>query len=303
MTLGIGSLLAEYRAMLKSTELEEVLDLVVFRPVAYLFVKSVQHTTITPNQVTLLSLILGLVSGWCYWQGTLTGFVVGSVLLFFTNVVDCADGMLARLKNCSSVIGYILDGMVDYITHIVVFVGLLHGLSEATGRPGYIWTIGVPAGVSFAWWCAMVDRFRGEWLEKVYGRRRDPAQEIRDLQEQVRVWRNAGSHYGQRFLVALYTFYVRLWYSGPFHRTPSYTDYGIPRETWAKARRPVLRMAVFMGPTMHLSLIMLAGWLNRMEYYVWTALVFGTLWGVVVLVTRLAVDRRLLADALKGARN
>ena len=300
--MGIKSLYREYRRTLKGVELEEYLDLVLFRPIAYLYVRAIKDSRITPNQVTLFSLVLGLAAGWCYWHGTTVWLIAGSVCLFFNNVLDCADGMLARLRGGGSLIGYIVDGVADYLTDIALMVGLLHGLATVTGRPGFVWGIGVPAGISWAWWCAMVDRIRNEWLEKVYDRRRDPAAELAELEALVRRWRREGSHYGQRVLVYLYAAYVRLWYSGPIHDRNG-AAFGVPTAAWIERRKPVLRMAVLMGPTMQRSLIMVAGWLGHMEYFVWTVLVFGTVWGLIVMLARAAADNRLATMALKGVRD
>ncbi len=82
--------------MLKATEVEEGLDLILYRPLAFGLVKAVQPTPITPNQITFASLIMGLASGYCYWQGTPQYLLWGAILLFLTNLFDCADGMLAR---------------------------------------------------------------------------------------------------------------------------------------------------------------------------------------------------------------
>ena len=75
----------------------------------------------------------------------------------------------------------------------------------------------------------------------------------------------------------------------------------IPLDTWMAARRPILFMAALMGPTMHLFLIMMAGVFNKLDWYLWFALVFGTSWGLVVLTIRAAIDRRLAARFAKGA--
>ena len=53
----------EYRSSLKMIEVEELLDLVFYRPLAYLFVKAVYHTNITPNQISLIALIIGSIGG------------------------------------------------------------------------------------------------------------------------------------------------------------------------------------------------------------------------------------------------
>jgi len=294
----LQSYFKQYRSMLKATELEEGLDLILFRPFAFVLVKIFQPTRVTPNQITLYSLILGLISGYCFWQGTTGWVLIGAIFLFWTNVFDCADGMLARVRGSSSVIGYILDGMVDYITHIVVFVSILHGLSLRTGDPGFIWGIGVPAGLSFAWWCAMVDRFRNQWQARVYKKRNDPVEEVRGLREISAEWKATGTHPGQRVLINFYTFYVSLWYSGPVHsQTGDFQESHLER--WKSLRQPVMRMAIFTGPTMHLFLIIIAGLTDTLLWYVWFALVFGTLWGLVVLALKFWTERKFRLETEK----
>ena len=287
--------------MLKAPELEEPLDVVVFRPLAFVLVKVLALSRTTPNQVTLAALVPGLASAWCFWQGTSGGFFAGAVLLFATNVLDCADGMLARARGSSSLTGYILDGLVDYIIQGTLMVCLLHGVAAHLGDPLLVWLVGVPAGLSFAWWSAMVDRIRNEWLERVCGRRRDPHAELAELQAGAEAWRRDGTHRADRLLIRFFAAYVRLWYTAP--RRLQLFESDEPTALWRQRRRHLLRMAVLMGPTMHLSLIMAAGVLGHPEWYLWTALVFGTTWGLTVLALRAIVDRSSLFLAPREFRS
>jgi phosphatidylglycerophosphate synthase len=275
--------------MLKVRELEEPFDIILYRPPAFILVKVLALGRITPNQVTLAALVPGLAAAWCFWQGTPAGYLAGAILLFCTNVLDCADGMLARVRGTSSLTGYILDGLVDYIIQAAVIVGLLVGLAGQLGDARMSWLVGVPAGLSFAWWSAMVDRMRNEWLERVYDRRRDPHKELSELQAQAAIWRHEGGHHGDRLLIWFFWLYVRLWYTAPSHLHLFECDE--PAQLWQQRRRPLLRMAVLMGPTMHLTMIVIAGILGRPDWYFWTALVFGTSWGLTVLLLRAIVDR------------
>ncbi len=299
MSRGFGALRDEYRSMLKVPEVEEILDLAVYRPAAYGLVKAVQPTSVTPNQITAVSLVLGIVSGACYWQGTPTFILVGAILLFLTNLFDCADGMLARVRGTSSLTGYLFDGLVDYTTNTAVLIGMLHGLHAYSGRTDFVWLVGVPGGLSYAWWCAMVDRFRNDWLDKVYGRRRDPRVELAEMRRQAAAF-PVETHIWDRILIKAYGIYVKLWYSAPAPRAVCPCD-GIPLETWARARKPVMRAAVIMGPTMHLSLMMVAGAVGRLDWYFWFSLVFGTAYGLAILAWRVQVDRRLVAGRTEGA--
>ncbi len=298
MKTGFSSLIAAYKSTLKVTEIEEGLDLILYRPLAYGLVRVVLHTSVTPNQITFVSLVLGLFSGILYWQGSPKFFLWGAFLLFLTNLFDCADGMLARVRRTSSLTGYLFDGLVDYTTNTAVIIGMLHGLYVVGDNLVFIWLVGVPAGLSYAWWCAKVDRFRNEWMDKVYGRRRDPQLELDGMRQQL-----AGlpprSHRWDRLLIGAYGVYVKLWYSAP---APWAACPGecVDLDAWRRLRKPIMQAAVFFGPTMHLSLMMLAGVLNRLDWYFWFALVGGTSWGLAILVWRAVVDRQLATEVAEG---
>lgn len=275
--------------MLKAPEMEEPLDLLLYRPLAFALVKPLARTRVTPNHITLFSLLPGLAAAVCFWPGRPELYPAGAGLLFLSNVLDCADGMLARVRGTGSLTGYILDGAADYVIQVTLIVALLHGVAVHSGDAHFSWIVGVPATLSTAWWCARVDRFRNEWLERVYGRRRDPRQELESLRAQAALWPRQDDHRGDRALIGLYCLYVRLWYSAPplIHAQPSRED--LP--TWRRRREPYLRLAVLMGPTMHISLVVAATMAGHPAWYVWIALGFGAPWGLLVLAARTVSDR------------
>ncbi len=88
----------EYKTSLKLIEVEELLDLVFYRPLAFLFVKMVYRTNLTPNQITTIALIVGMIGGVFYFFNTHLAITIGAVLLILYDVLDCSDGMVARLK-------------------------------------------------------------------------------------------------------------------------------------------------------------------------------------------------------------
>lgn len=291
--------LDEYRRMLKGPELEEPLDVFVYRPLAFLLVKALAPTRITPNQVTVANLLPGLAAASFFWQGTATGLVIGAVLLFLVNVIDCVDGMLARVRGAGSMTGYILDGVADYAIQSAVMIALLHGIAVRSADPVFSWVWGVPAGLSVAWWCSRLDRLRGEWLEHVHGRRRDPHRELAELQEQAAIWRRDGVRHADRALVSLFAVYVRLWYSGSADRPAPATNE--PVAAWISRHRPVMRLAVLFGSSTHLTLIIASALAGRPEWYFRIALVAGTAWGLLVLGLRAAGDRWPALLWIKGA--
>ena len=49
----------EYKKSLKMKEVEEFFDLIFYRPVAFLFVRAVYNTGITPNSITIAAIYNG----------------------------------------------------------------------------------------------------------------------------------------------------------------------------------------------------------------------------------------------------
>lgn len=106
------------------------------------------HTAITPNGLTRLSLVLGMVSAVCFAFGQL---VAGAALFYVSFMVDCMDGKIARLKETGTAFGLWLDYVGDRIRVVCCAIGLAFGQYMATGDVAYVM---LGAGV------AVLDLFR-----------------------------------------------------------------------------------------------------------------------------------------------
>jgi phosphatidylglycerophosphate synthase len=293
----LRSLYAGYASMLKAPEMEETLDLVLFRPLAYLGVRAAERTPVTADQVTFLSIAVGLGAGFLIATATPAGYLWGFVLVFLFNVLDCADGMLARVRGQGSPLGYVLDGLAGYIGTTAIVLGLGAATVHRFGHPLLGWSVTVAAGLSLAWWCAVVDGLRLEWTRRVYGKRQDRAAELKRLVDAGEVWRREGGHRMERLLVGAYVIYVRLWENRSARERVESPEEAIPVPVWAESNRRILRLAVAAGPTMQLVAIMVALLAGHPEWLLVAAIVLGNLWGVGVLAARFAVRRRLFARA------
>jgi hypothetical protein len=107
--------LPPFAQVLKSKDVEDPINLWVHRPLAYAFCKLIYRTPVTPNQVTLLAICLGLAAAACWLEGSRTAMIWGGALLWISAIMDGADGILARAKNMQSAFGRALDGTADMI--------------------------------------------------------------------------------------------------------------------------------------------------------------------------------------------
>jgi phosphatidylglycerophosphate synthase len=88
----------------------------------------------TPNQVTLLALALGLLAALCLARGSWLSGVIGALLFQWSAVIDCCDGEVARLKFMESTSGYYLDIACDNIVHVAVFAGVAWSSYQGLGQ-------------------------------------------------------------------------------------------------------------------------------------------------------------------------
>ncbi|MGC4088887.1 MAG: CDP-alcohol phosphatidyltransferase family protein [Polyangiaceae bacterium] len=122
----------DYWKSLKPLEVEEPIDVWVHRPLAYLLSKALYPTPISPNLVTVISIIWGLVASVYMFVDTPWHLQIAGVSLFLSAVFDCADGQLARMRGTSSVLGRMLDGAADLVVSSVSVVGGTYLVWKAT---------------------------------------------------------------------------------------------------------------------------------------------------------------------------
>jgi hypothetical protein len=234
-------------------------------------------------------MVCGVAAGLLFWRATPGAALLGGLAYLLGNVLDCADGQLARLQGSASPIGYLVDGAADYVGTFAVFVGMAHSLNLQHPAIVNWWWLVVAAGISMAWQCAFLDEKRQKWQRRVYQRSRDRKEEIDALGRQADQWRAEGKHVAGRALIAGYRAYQRVW--GPLTRTsPKALPLRMEASVrWVECHRPVLRRSVWVGPTMHVTAIALcAGVLNRPDWYLWAAVSAGNIW----MLATLAAERR-----------
>jgi phosphatidylglycerophosphate synthase len=104
-----------------------------------LAVFAANRTSITPNHLTVLALLVGMGAAWLFWQATTTTLIVGALAYHFSFMLDCMDGKIARLKGTGSLFGTWLDWMFDRIRVFIVSVGLFVGQFRETDQPYYLY--------------------------------------------------------------------------------------------------------------------------------------------------------------------
>jgi CTP:molybdopterin cytidylyltransferase MocA len=96
----------------------------------------------TPNQVTTVSVLIGLLAAIAFATGERWGMVSGAILLQLAFTTDCVDGQLARYTRQFSKLGAWLDSVFDRTKEYLAFAGLAIGASRM-GEP--VWLLACAA--------------------------------------------------------------------------------------------------------------------------------------------------------------
>jgi len=97
------------------------------------------HTPVTPNLISLASILIGLIAAWMFALPSATAWVMGAALFQLSAIVDCVDGDVARIVFKESPLGKWLDLAGDQVVHSAVFAGIAWGVMKATGSSGALW--------------------------------------------------------------------------------------------------------------------------------------------------------------------
>ena len=154
---------------------EGFVDRYLNRRFSYWFTRLFLKLRLTPNAITTLSIIIGLLAAASFATGTYAAALLGSVLFQLSAVVDCCDGEVARLTFRESRFGERLDIFGDNAVHSAIFAGIAWALF----RESLSWTplllggaaiVGGWLSVSLVLW-AKDRRDRGEWHDPVQASR------------------------------------------------------------------------------------------------------------------------------------
>ena len=94
-------------------------------------------TSVTPNQITFISLFFGLTSAGLYVSGNPNALMWGAVFLYGKIFLDNVDGNLARVRGTTSRFGRFLDSLTDFLVTVLVYIAITVHLVQKTGIPEY----------------------------------------------------------------------------------------------------------------------------------------------------------------------
>jgi phosphatidylglycerophosphate synthase len=271
----------EYSNQLKQIEVEEVLDLIFFRPLAFVFVKSIYYTSITPNQLTIMAMVVGVFGGLLFLFNTKFSIILAGLFLIIYNILDCADGQLARVKRTGDTLGRIMDGFADYVVAIFVYLGIGFGFANSSEFPVTYWILIIVAALSNAAHSMILDFHRSRYLDYVHDRERILGEDLKALVIEYKKLRTRKGREFDKFLMWLYIKYSNL----QLKFTSGYAKQGYrvyDRETFIRKNKWLVHLWTYVGPTTELSFLILCAFIGRLDIYLYGIVIFANIYVILL---------------------
>ncbi|MHC4139615.1 MAG: CDP-alcohol phosphatidyltransferase family protein [Planctomycetota bacterium] len=115
-----------------------IIDRYIIRKISGFITGFLVRTPVTPNQVTAISLILGLIAAVIFSFGGHTHTITAGLIFFLCIVFDQCDGEVARIKNMETEFGRSFDIIVDSIVSAAIVAGITFALYKASGSGFHI---------------------------------------------------------------------------------------------------------------------------------------------------------------------
>jgi phosphatidylglycerophosphate synthase len=306
MSQQVDSTSSTLESTYKTREVEGLLDLLFYRKLGFQLARLAAMLKLSPVTVTAIGGICGIFAGHLYFYRDFRINIAGMILHVIANLLDNADGQLARLLNQKSRDGRVIDSIFDHLIFLSIYVHL--GLRCLfSGASPAIALLVVAAGVSHALQGAAADYFRNAYLYFVRGRGRADWDSTRDLRAEYGHlhWRKAG---WQKLMLALYINFT--WQqevlSPRLRRLRDVTEREFPADLpntlrlhYRECARPMLRWWGLLMTNTRMFFLFLFLILDRPSWFFWLELSGFNLLLLFLIVRQENMSRSLVHDVMQ----
>lgn len=267
-------------------EVEELFDLFFYRPLAFLLVKLIYRTSITPNQLTIAAILAGVAAGCFYAEGSPVSVTYGALFFLLHNIVDCSDGQLARLKKNGSRAGRIIDGLADYISRGAVFIGLGIGYSGDAYHHSIWWLLVVITAISNLTHAALLDYYINRFVDYVLQRKSTFDEELNAFKEEYNAMKGQKNKWLDRFIIRSYINYSAL-QTEIIGKKVAVKLFQTTPQDYYQRNKALARFWTLIGPSSQATALIICSFIHRFDIYFWAMIAgFNAITTVLWLIQR-----------------
>ncbi len=276
----------EYKKSLKLVEAEEPLDLFFYRIISFFFVKIILPFPITPNQISIAALFMGVISAVFYAFGTQEAFIIAAIFYAIYYLFDLSDGQVARLKKNGTRIGRIVDGIADYVTHLSIYIGLGIGLGNELNT----WILVFVTLLCLMGHVILFDFYRSRYLEYTLGVVNLFGDDLKQFQQEFEELKKSPGNKTEKMVYLLYLKYVVVQRFFISKAAKEQKNKKFDKVDFLKKNKLMIRLWSFMGSSLHITLLIIMSVLNRIDLYLYGILIIINIYAVFMVILQTLTD-------------
>lgn len=188
-------------ATYKARDVEEIIDILFYRPIGYRLALAARALRATPNAVTIVGIIIGVTAGHFFYYDSIALNAIGMGLWVFSNMFDSADGQLARMTGQTTQLGRILDGFGGNLVFFSIYFHISLGHALSGGVLGWwAFALAVAAGACHSLQSAMADYYRNAFLRYVVRKGKEELDRSSDIRARYTAARWGNGFWNKLFL-------------------------------------------------------------------------------------------------------
>ncbi len=288
----------------KSHDTEEFLDIIFYRRLGYVFALASKRLGISPNGVTIISILFGVTAGHLFFYQNLTVNIIGMCFLVFAETLDSTDGQLARMTNFKSRFGRILDGLGGNLMFLSIYIHICARFVVNGGTP-WIFLFAVITGLSHSLQCAIADYNRNLYLFIIFDKNKSELDKLNDLFPIYNKlsWKN---NFVKKLLMRVYINYTKEQEifsketKSLFYYVQNNFINGIPenlKEKYKNLNKPLLKYHNILTTNTRMMVLFIAIIINKPEYYFLFELIILNALLVYVILKQEKNNKNLLESA------
>jgi phosphatidylglycerophosphate synthase len=305
-----------YLKSLKPFYVEELLVFFLYRPLGFLIAFPLYRLPVSPDAITILRSMGGIIAGVFFAQGTYGFIATGAIALFLSNIFDCADGQLARMRESSSWIGTTLDAFGDFATTFSVYAGTAVCLSRTLPAVGGWWYLicgicAISLMIHINGFCI----FRYEFIHYTIGKYPEDLKTMEEQKSEYEAAKASNMPLKQRIFLALqyvqvfptdmlakivfpkgYGGYKRWFVAGGQSSTEPGKSF---KAKYGRSNQRILQGFGAISTLSNLSMFVIAGLAGHLEWALY-AIIFGfnAVFLAMVIIQRMSLKKQLAAAGI-----
>ncbi len=295
--------LDEVYGSIKLLDIEEWFDIYFSRFFGLYFAKIGRYYNLTPTQISLASLFVGVIGGaMLYYQDDPLIVGIGCFLIVLAGVLDSSDGQLARMTGQSSDLGRVIDGVIDNFVFAAAYIGGSLFFLETYGW--WIFLLAAVAGYAQSFKSTIYEFYKSEYLQLVG---KTTTGNIPLSADEVKP---AGDNLYHKFLFVVYKDYTKKQLAYTTRTADwrkkaqevSQDDLLCEKfdDNYRKFNKPLLTWwALFCGTNTHRTAAIILAMMSRFDLFLW----ISAIWTVALIplsISQKIRDRKLLETLEKG---